>query len=103
MSREALESRIIPLSACLAAMRPVAVGPEEARRLRQGRPVAHPADAAQDGEQVRVLVDTELVAVARIRSLTPPAVLAPVRVFAGSEQEAVSSRREVIKDILSNA
>jgi tRNA pseudouridine55 synthase len=103
LSRDALAQRIMPLSACLPAMRPVAVGPEEARRLRQGRPVAHPADAAQDGEQVRVLVDTELVAVARIRSLTPPAVLAPVRVFAGSEQEAVSTRREVIKDILSNA
>ena len=40
----------------------------------------------QDGEQVRVLSDAELVAVAQIRSLTPQAVLAPVRVFGISEQ-----------------
>jgi tRNA pseudouridine55 synthase len=91
LSREELAHRIMPLSACLPALRPVAVGPEEARRLRQGRPVAHPADAAQDGEQVRVLVDNELVAVARIRSLTSPAVLAPVRVFGSSQQLAVSN------------
>jgi tRNA pseudouridine55 synthase len=80
-SREELGRRIMPLSACLPALRPVAVGPEEAQWLRQGRPVAYPADPASNGEQVRVLMDTELVAVARIRSLTPPAVLAPVRVF----------------------
>ena len=39
-----------------------------------------PAEDLQDGEQVRVLSDTELVAVAQ-GSLTTQAVLAPVRVF----------------------
>ena len=66
-------------------MRPVEVGPAEARRLRQGQLLVQPAEDLQDGEQVRVLADAELVAVAQVRSLPPQAVLAPVRVFAVSE------------------
>lgn len=85
LSREELESRIIPLVHCLPGLRPVEVGPAEARRLRQGQLLVRPADDLADGEQVRVLVDATLVAVAQVRSLTSQMVLAPVRVFAGSE------------------
>jgi hypothetical protein len=67
-------------------MRPVEVGPDEARWLRQGRLLERPANGFQDGEQVRVVSDGTLVAVAQVRSLTAQAVLAPVRVFLGSEQ-----------------
>ena len=86
LSREELEQRIIPISRCLPGMRPVEVGLAEARQLRQGQILVRPADDFQAGEQVRILADAELVAVAQVRSLTPQAVLAPVRVFAGSEQ-----------------
>jgi tRNA pseudouridine55 synthase len=86
LGREELEERIIPLSHCLPGLRPVEVGPAEARRLRQGQVLVHPADDLQDGEQVRVLAEAELVAVARVRSRTPQAVLAPMRVFGVSEQ-----------------
>jgi tRNA pseudouridine55 synthase len=80
-----LADRIIPLCHCLPGLRPLAVGPAEARRLRQGQLLLCPADDFHDGEQVRVLADAELVAVAQVRSLAPQAVLAPVRVF-GREQ-----------------
>jgi tRNA pseudouridine55 synthase len=85
LGREELEKRIIPISRCLPGMRPVEVGLAEARQLRQGQLLVRPADDFKDGEQVQVLSDAELVAVAQVRSLTPQAVLAPVRVFAGSE------------------
>jgi tRNA pseudouridine55 synthase len=85
LSREELERRIIPLAHCLPEMRAVEVEEAEARRLRQGQLVVWPATDLQDGEQVRVLAATELVAVARVEGLTPQAVLAPVRVFLGSE------------------
>ncbi len=81
LSREELAQRIIPLSECLPGLPAVAVGPAEARRLRQGQVLVYPAQDFTDGEQVRVLADTELVAVAKVRSLTAPAVLAPMRVF----------------------
>jgi tRNA pseudouridine55 synthase len=86
LRREELARRIIPISRCLPGMRPVAVDLAEARQLRQGQLLVRPADDFKDGEQVQVLSDAELVAVAQVRSLTPQAVLAPVRVFAGSEQ-----------------
>ena len=86
LGREELGQRIIPLAHCLPGMRPVEVGPAEARQLRQGQLLVRPADDFQDGEQVRVLADAELVAVAQVRSLTPQVVLAPVRVFGISEQ-----------------
>jgi tRNA pseudouridine55 synthase len=96
-SREALEGRIIPLSACLPGMEPVEVGADEVRRLRQGQAVAHPGGEGRDGGWVRVLADGELVAVARVRGLTLRAVLAPERVFGGGPQaaagqEAVAAR-----------
>jgi tRNA pseudouridine55 synthase len=86
LGREELGARIIPISRCLPGMRPVEVGLAEARQLRQGQLLVRPADDFKDGEQVQVLSDAELVAVAQVRSLTPQAVLAPVRVFARSEQ-----------------
>ena len=86
LGRGELEQRIIPISRCLPGMRPVEVGLAEARQLRQGQLLVRPADDFKDGEQVQVLAEAELVAVAQVRSLTPQAVLAPVRVFAGSEQ-----------------
>jgi tRNA pseudouridine55 synthase len=86
LGREELGQRIIPISRCLPGMRPVEVGLAEARQLRQGQLLVRPADDLQDGEQVRVLADATLVAVAQVRSLTPQMVLAPVRVFGISEQ-----------------
>ena len=85
LGREELGQRIIPLSDCLLGMRPVEVGPDEARRLRQGQILVRAADDFTDGEQVRVLADAELVAVAQVRSLTPQMILAPMRVFGISE------------------
>jgi len=81
VGRGALAERIIPLSQCLPGLRPVEVGGADARRLRQGQLLAWPAPEGEDGEQVRVLADAELVAVARVRRRPPQAVLAPVRVF----------------------
>ena len=86
LGREELGRRIIPLSDCLLGMRPVEVGLAEARQLRQGQLLVRPAEDLQDGEQVRVLSDAILVAVAQVRSLTPQMVLAPVRVFGMGEQ-----------------
>jgi tRNA pseudouridine55 synthase len=86
LSRGELEQRIIPISRCLPGMRPVEVGLAEARQLRQGQLLVRPADDFKDGEQVQVVFDAELVAVALVKNLTPQAVLAPVRVFGGSEQ-----------------
>jgi tRNA pseudouridine55 synthase len=85
LTREELAPRIIPLSHCLPGLRPVEVGMAEARRLRQGQLLMHPADDLQEGERVRVLAEAQLVAVARVRSRTPQAVLAPMRVFGVSE------------------
>jgi tRNA pseudouridine55 synthase len=85
LGREELEARIIPLVHCLSGMRPVEVDLDEARRLRQGQLLVRPLEDLPDGEQVRVLADAELVAVAQVSNLTSQAVLTPVRVFAGSE------------------
>jgi tRNA pseudouridine55 synthase len=79
VSREELAAWIMPLTACLPGLRPVAAA--EARRLRQGQLLRRPADDLRDGERVQVLNGAELVAVAQVKGLTPQAVLAPVRVF----------------------
>ncbi len=84
LNPEELASRIVPLSACLPRLRPIEVDAAAALQLRQGRPLVHGAADLQDGEQVRILADAELVAVAQVRNLTPQAVLAPVRVFLSS-------------------
>jgi tRNA pseudouridine55 synthase len=84
LSPEALESRIVPLTECLPGLRPIEVDAASARQLRQGRPLVHGAADLYDGEQVQILADAELVAVAQVKNLTPQAVLAPVRVFLGS-------------------
>jgi tRNA pseudouridine55 synthase len=84
LSPEELANRIVPLSACLPRLRPIEVDAAAARQLRQGRPLVHGGADLHDGEQVRVLANAELVAVAQVRNLTPQAVLAPVRVFLSS-------------------
>jgi tRNA pseudouridine55 synthase len=81
VSREDLAGRIIPLPLCLPGLRPVEVDAAAAQQLRQGRPLVHGAAGLQPGEQVRVLAEAELVAVAQVKNLTPEPVLAPVRVF----------------------
>jgi tRNA pseudouridine55 synthase len=86
LSREELARRIMPLAQCLPGMRPVEVGAAEARQLRQGRLLERPANGFMDGEQVRVVSEADLVAVAQIKSLRDQMVLAPVRVFCESEQ-----------------
>jgi tRNA pseudouridine55 synthase len=88
LSREEVACRIIPLSACLPGLPPVEVDEAAARQLRQGRPLVHGAADLRDGQQVRVLSHSQLVAVARVKNLAPDAVLAPVRVFG-----AVSSKQ----------
>lgn len=84
VSREELAGRIVPLTACLPGMRLIEVDADAARQLRQGRPLVHGAADLCDGEQVRVLSDAELVAVAQVRNMALQAVLAPVRVFCSS-------------------
>jgi tRNA U55 pseudouridine synthase TruB len=84
LSREELADRIVPLSSCLPGMRPIVVDAAAARQLRQGRTLVHGAVDLHQGEQVRVLTDSELVAVAQVRNLAPQTVLAPVRVFGSS-------------------
>jgi tRNA pseudouridine55 synthase len=84
LSREDLSSRIVPLTECLPGLRPIEVDAAAALQLRQGRPLVHAAADLLDGEQVRVLADAELIAVAQVRNLTTQAVLAPVRVFLNS-------------------
>jgi len=81
---EARLTRIIPLTACLAGMRQVRVGPEAAGKLRRGLAVAWPDEGLQPEELVQVLAAGELLAVARVRGQEERVVLAPVRVFAGS-------------------
>jgi tRNA pseudouridine55 synthase len=81
LSREDIHRRLIPLADCLPGLKPVAVSPEEARRLSQGQAVAAPANGLEEGEPVRVLVDGRLVAVAAVRQGGGHSVLAPRRVF----------------------
>jgi tRNA pseudouridine55 synthase len=84
LSREELADRIVPLSSCLPGMRLIEVDAAAARQLRQGRTLVHGAVDLHQGEQVRVLTDSELVAVAEVRNLALQTVLAPVRVFGSS-------------------
>jgi tRNA pseudouridine55 synthase len=88
LGREELDQRIIPLAQCLPGMRPVEIGQGEARQLRQGQLLVRPAEDLPDGEQVRVLADATLVAVAQVRNLMSQTVLAPVRVFRGEPVSA---------------
>ena len=93
-SPQELGRRIIPLRDCLPGLRPVRVSPEEARRLRQGRPLPCPEGDLTLGQQVRVLTAQELVAVARVRDAASQVWLTPVRVFSSSQQPAVGSETQ---------
>jgi tRNA pseudouridine55 synthase len=86
LSQGELAIRIVPLSSCLPGMRAVEVDAAAAGQLRQGRTLVHSGVDLNQGEQVRVLEDSKLVAVAEVRNLAPQTVLAPVRVFLSSEQ-----------------
>ncbi len=90
-SPEELGRRIIPLRDCLPGLGQVRVSPEQARQLRQGRPLPGPEGDLTPGQLVRVLTAQELVAVARVRGAASQAWLYPVRVFSSSQQEAVGS------------
>jgi tRNA pseudouridine55 synthase len=81
INREELQDRLMPLAGCLPEFNMVEVDKEEARHLSQGRAVNAPADGFQDGEQVRVLLNGRLVAVASVQQRAGHAVLAPKRVF----------------------
>ena len=78
---EELRARVISLMDCLPGMRPVQVGPDQTRLLRQGRALPWAGNDLAVGEQVRVLAAQELVAVACVRRSAPQTFLAPVRVF----------------------
>ena len=79
---EDISRRIIPLAQCLTGMKRVSVDPEQARQMRQGRPLLDVADGLAPGDQVQVVSGAGLVAVARVQGRAPQACLSPVRVFA---------------------
>jgi tRNA pseudouridine55 synthase len=81
LNREDLLKRLIPPADCLPGLKSVALGTEEARRLRLGQAVAAPVNGLEEGEPVRVLAEGRLVAVAAVRQGGCQTVLAPSRVF----------------------
>lgn len=87
LSRHELAARLIPLPQCLPGLRVLAVGPEEAERLRHGQAVPWEDDGLSPGEKVRVLLDGALLAVAEVRGDPERPVLAPVRVFGVSSEQ----------------
>jgi tRNA pseudouridine55 synthase len=96
-SREDIQQRLIPLADCLPGLKPVTVGPEEARRLSQGQAVPAAANGLEEAEQVRVLMGDWLVAVAAVRQGGRQTVLAPKRVFQNPDlvnYHAVGSTRD---------
>ncbi|MDI6852133.1 MAG: tRNA pseudouridine(55) synthase TruB [Deltaproteobacteria bacterium] len=86
LDREELRERLIPLADCLPELNMVPVDREEALRLSQGRAVTAPANGLQNGEQVRVLLNGHLVALALVQHAGGQAVLAPKRVFLAMPQ-----------------
>ena len=82
MAPEDIWARLIPPARCLTGMKAVMVEPEEARQVAQGRPLIRTGAELEVGEQVRVMNDGELVAVARVGLKEDMALIKPVRVFA---------------------
>jgi tRNA pseudouridine55 synthase len=82
MTGEELASRLIPLARCLPDLKQVTVAPEQVRQIRQGRSLLWAGNGLALGEQVRVMAETELVAVARVQGKPDQTLLSPVRVFA---------------------
>jgi tRNA pseudouridine55 synthase len=82
LALEEITCRILPLAQCLPGMKQVSVGPDQARQMRQGRPLLAAAHGLAAGEQVQVITDAGLVAVACVQGRAPQACLSPVRVFA---------------------
>lgn len=86
---EEIRARLIGLPECLPGLRRVLIEPDQARYLRQGRPVPYLKDDLGAGERVRVLLCQELVAVASVRAADSQTWLTPIRVFSGSQQSTV--------------
>jgi tRNA pseudouridine55 synthase len=82
LALEDISRRILPLAQCLPGMKRVSVGPEQARQMRQGRPLVDAGDGLAPGDQVQVVSGAGLVAVARVQGRAPQLCLSPVRVFA---------------------
>jgi tRNA pseudouridine55 synthase len=82
LALEEISRRLLRLAQCLPGMKRVLVGPDQARQMRQGRPLLAAADGLATGEQVQVVSDAGLVAVARVQGRAPQLCLSPVRVFA---------------------
>jgi tRNA pseudouridine55 synthase len=82
LTAEGLTSCLIHLAQCLTGLRMVTVPPEEARLMRQGRPLIWAETWLAPGEQVRIMSGLDLVAVARVEGMPGKALLSPVRVFA---------------------
>jgi tRNA pseudouridine55 synthase len=76
-----LAAGIIPLVHCLPGVPALQVDHQTSRRLQQGQTISWPLTDLPDGEQVQIVANGELVAVANIRQLKNQAVLAPTRVF----------------------
>jgi tRNA pseudouridine55 synthase len=83
--REARLARIIPLAACLPAMRQVRVDSGDAAKLRQGQALAWQEEGLPPAEPVQVLTAGELLAVARVMDRGDWLILTPIRVFAGHQ------------------
>ncbi len=81
LTREEMASRITPLADCLPGFKALTVGPEEAEGLRQGRALPWGGNNLTLGERVRVLIGSDLLAVAEVRGEPDRLELAPVRVF----------------------
>jgi len=94
---EEISARLIPLGECLPSLKQVVVEPDQARSLRQGRPLLYLKDDLGGGERVRVLLSQELVAVASVRAADSRTWLTPIRVFCGSEQSTVREASPLIE------
>jgi tRNA pseudouridine55 synthase len=94
---EEISARLIPLGECLPSLKQVVVDADQARSLRQGRPVPYLTNDLGGGERVRVLLSQELVAVASVRAADSQTWLTPIRVFPGSQQSTVREASPLIE------
>ncbi len=78
---EEARRRLLPLADCLPNWPAVAVGPADARRLAQGQALFWTQNGFMEGQNLRVLADGRLLAVAELRPAPQGMHLVPVRVF----------------------
>jgi tRNA pseudouridine55 synthase len=86
LSPEEVRARIISLPQCLPRLKGVVVDRLKARRLAQGQALPWTENGLAVGEQVKVLADDNLVAVAEVRLQGAGRVLAPLRVFLAARE-----------------